>query len=406
MGSRRAGTDNRSEVAAGCMPTAEARAPFSSRSDAREQTVAASPASRDVLLVLITSAACAWSRRSVGRTFWAVVLLALAGCERAPPELVISGPTMGTTYSIKVAAAPDNIDAQVLRAAADEVLARVDRSMSGYREDSEISRFNASSSTDWQEVSRDLATVVGYALEVGRESGGAFDITLGPVIAAWGFGAAGEPIDLPEQGRLAELRSHAGQEKLLARLDPPALRKSDAALQVDLNGIAPGYAVDLLAERLRSLQIEHFMIDIGGEVRARGRNARGELWRIAVERPIDAEPEPYAIVQLDDAAVTTSGEYRHYYDRDGRRYSHTIDPRTGHPVNHSLASVVVIGPTSMYTDAWATAFNVLGTEAGHALARKRGMSVMFIDSTGGELHSVVTPQFQSHVLTSPAGKTE
>lgn len=332
----------------------------------------------------------------------AVVALASAGCERPPQELAISGPTMGTTYSIKVAAAPDAVDAHTLRVAADEVLARIDLSMSGYREDSEISRFNASTGTDWYEVSRDLATVVDYALEVSRESDGAFDITVGPLVAAWGFGAAGEPIELPDPTALAELKARVGYDKLQARLDPPALRKSDATVKVDLNGIAPGYAVDLMAERLRGLHLAHFMIDIGGEVRAQGRNARGELWRIAVEKPIDAEPEPYAIVQLDNAAVTTSGEYRHYYDRDGRRYSHTIDPRTGRPVEHSLASVVVVGPTSMFTDAWATALNVLGTQAGRELAQKRAMPAMFIDAVGTELVSVATPQFQPYVAVPPS----
>jgi thiamine biosynthesis lipoprotein len=216
-------------------------------------------------------------------------------------------------------------------------------------------------------------------------------------VAAWGFGAAGEPIELPDEARLAALKARVGYRRLQARVESPALRKEHAALTVDLNGIAPGYAVDLLAARLQALRIDNFMIDIGGEVRAKGRNAQGELWRIAVERPIDAEPEPYAIVQLDDAAVTTSGEYRHYYDRDGRRYSHTIDPRTGRPVEHSLASVVVIGPTSMHTDAWATAFNVLGTEAGQALATRLGMPVLFIDAQGGELRSVATPQFQPYL---------
>jgi thiamine biosynthesis lipoprotein len=336
------------------------------------------------------------------RTFLAIVLLALSGCERAPRELVISGPTMGTTYSIKVVSPPDNVDAQTLRTAADEILARIDLSMSGYREDSEISRFNASPSTDWFEVSPDLATVVDYALEVSRESGGAFDITVGPLIAAWGFGAAGEPVELPDESRLAQLQAHVGYEKLQARLYPPALRKADPAVQVDLNSIAPGYAVDLMAERLRSLQLTHFMIDIGGEVLAQGRNARGESWRIAVEKPIDAEPQPYAIVQLDNAAVTTSGEYRHYYDRDGHRYSHTIDPRTGRPVQHDLASVVVIGPSSMYTDAWATALNVLGSAAGRELAEKRAMAVMFIDAVDDGLVPVVTPQFEAYVAVPPS----
>lgn len=321
----------------------------------------------------------------------------IAGCVRAPEELAISGPTMGTTYSVKVAAAPDGVDSHSLRVATDEILARIDRTMSGYRGDSEISRFNQSPSTDWFEVSADLATVVDCALQVSRESDGAFDITVGPLVAAWGFGAAGEPVDVPDEAKLAELKARVGFQKLQARLNPPALRKEDGSLILDLNGIAPGYAVDRIAERFRSMHVANFMIDIGGEVRALGRNAHGQPWRIAVERPIDAEPEPYAIVQLDDAAVTTSGEYRHYYDRDGHRYSHTIDPRTGRPVVHSLASVVVIGPTSMYTDAWATALNVLGTEAGQALASKLGMPVLFIEAQGGQLRSISTRQFQTYL---------
>ena len=329
------------------------------------------------------------------------VVFALAvitsACSRGPEELAISGPTMGTTYSIKVAAPPAGIDARGVRAAADEILDRIDRGMSGYRADSEISHFNAVASTDWFEVSRDLASVVDAALAVSRHSGGAFDVTIAPLVAAWGFGASGEPIDLPDEARLTELRAHVGYEKLHARLDPPALRKDDPRLIVDLNGIAPGYAVDLLAQRLRAMGIHNFMIDIGGEVQAQGRNARGQLWRIAVERPIDAEPEPYAIVQLDNAAVTTSGEYRHYYTRAGVRFSHTIDPRTGAPVKHSLASVVVIGKSSMHADAWATAFNVLGARAGQALARRLDMPVMFIEQDGETLRSVATPKFEPYL---------
>lgn len=328
-----------------------------------------------------------------------VVALALVGtaCARAPEELAISGPTMGTTFSVKVADRPQDIDSDAVRGAINEILERVDRSMSGYRVDSEISRFNTSTSTEWFEVSSDLAVVVDAALQVSQQSGGTFDITIGPLVAAWGFGASGEPINLPDAARLAEIRTHVGYEKLHARLDVPALRKEDPTLVVDLNGIAPGYAVDLLAQKLRSLAIRNFMIDIGGEVRAEGRNAHRQLWRIAVERPIDAEPEPYAIVQLDNASVTTSGEYRHYFDRNGKRYSHTIDPRTGRPVDHNLASVVVIGSTSMYVDAWATALNVLGTQEGHAWASKLDMPVMFIDADGGKLRSVTTPKFAPYL---------
>jgi thiamine biosynthesis lipoprotein len=322
---------------------------------------------------------------------------AISACARAPEELTITGPTMGTTFSVKVADPPKGMDDAAVRGAANEVLDLIDRSMSGYRIDSEISRFNNATSTEWFEVSSHLATVVDAALQVSQQSGGAFDITVGPLVAAWGFGASGEPIDLPDDARLAELQAHVGYEKLHARLNPPALRKDDPALRLDLNGIAPGYAVDLLAQKLQSMQVHNFMIDIGGEVRAQGRNAHGQLWRIAVERPIDAEPEPYAIVQLDNASVTTSGEYRHYFDRDGRRYSHTIDPRTGRPVVHNLASVVVIGSNSMIIDAWATALNVLGTEEGQALATRLDMPVLFIDADGGKLRSVSTPRFANYL---------
>jgi thiamine biosynthesis lipoprotein len=317
----------------------------------------------------------------------------------AQQGLDVGGPTMGTTYSIKVANPPDGISASTVQDATREILDRIDRSMSGYRVDSEISRFNSATSTEWFDVSSDLAIVVDAALQVSQQSGGAFDITVGPLVSAWGFGASGEPIDLPDDARLSELRTHVGYEKLHARLNPPALRKDDPRLLVDLNGIAPGYAVDLLAQKLRDMGINNFMIDIGGEVRAHGRNARRQLWRIAVERPIDAEPEPYAIVELDNASVTTSGEYRHYYDRHGQRYSHTIDPRTGRPVSHSLASVVVIGSTSMHIDAWATALNVLGTQEGAALATKLDMPVLFIEADGGKLRSVTTPRFAPYLVT-------
>lgn len=145
------------------------------------------------------------------------------------------------------------------------------------------------------------------------------------------------------------------------------------------------------------MHLEHFMIDIGGEVLARGRNGKGELWRIAVERPFDTEPEPFAVVTLDNASVTTSGEYRHYFVRNGHRYSHTIDPRTARPVEHELASVVVIGATSMDIDAWATALNVLGTEAGYELALRRAMPVMFIEAHDQQLRSRATPQFAPYV---------
>lgn len=328
-------------------------------------------------------------------------LLTFAGCGNRSSELVLSGPTMGTTYTVKVADVPHGLDAARIRVAIDEVLAQIDRGMSGYRDDSEITRFNTSTSTDWFDVSPDVAAVVASALEVSALSEGAFDITAAPLIAAWGFGSDAGPRAAPDPAELARISEHVGFRKLHVRVAPPALRKEIAELTVDLNGIAPGFAVDRLAERFAAMRIEHFMIDIGGEVRVLGRNSKGEPWRVAIERPVDVERAPYAIVQLDDAAVTTSGEYRSYYVRDGRRYSHTIDPRRARPIEHDLGSVVLIGPAAAEVDAWATALNVLGAERGYELAQQRGIAAMFIVKDGTGWRSHATPQFAPYLVQRP-----
>lgn len=327
--------------------------------------------------------------------------LLLASCARAPQEIALSGPTMGTTYSVKVAAPPAGIDASAIRLTIDAVLESIDRDMSGYRDDSTLSRFNASASTDWFGVSDDLIKVVDESLKVAELSQGALDITVAPLVNLWGMGPAGPRTELPTDDEVNQARASVGYQKLKVRERPAALRKELPELTIDLNAVAPGFAVDLLYARLSAMGIVNFMIDIGGEVRAHGRNAKGEFWRIAVERPVDAEPEPYAIVQLDDMAVTTSGEYRHYVMHDGHRYSHTIDPRTGRPVEHTLASVVVVAPTALEADAWATALNVLGTDSGYALAQQRDMPVMFIVDAAGKLKSRMTPQFAKYVAVAP-----
>jgi thiamine biosynthesis lipoprotein len=323
--------------------------------------------------------------------------LLAAGCDRsAPPEIVLSGPTMGTTYTVKVASAPARVDPATVRATIDDVLEHVDRSMSGYRVDSEVARFNASTSTDWCDVSTDLAAVVQTSLDISAASDGVFDITVAPLVAAWGFGPPGEPRALPSAEQIAQLETTVGYRKLHVRLAPPALRKDVAELSIDLNGIAPGFAVDRLAERLHALQIENYMIDIGGEIRAQGRNAHDEPWHIAVEHPVETQRTPYTGVWLDGAAVSTSGEYRAYYERDGRRYSHTVDPRTWRTLDREPGSVVVVAPLAAQADGWATALNVLGPRDGLALATQRHLPVLFIERNGSEWRSQATPEFERY----------
>ena len=323
-------------------------------------------------------------------------MLLLAACARSPQELELSGPTMGTTYTVKIAAPPASLDSARLRATIDDVLTQIDQSMSGYRTDSEVARFNASAATQWHEVSRDLATVVQAALDISEQSSGAFDITVAPLVAAWGFGPAGEPKVLPNVEQLAQIAARVGYRKLHVQLDPPALRKDIAELSIDLNGIAPGFAVDRRAARREALHAENFMIDIGGEIRARGHNAHGDPWHIAIERPVDTQRAPYAGVWLNGASVSTSGEYRDYYERDGHRYSHTIDPRTRQPLDRAPGSVVVIAASTTLADGWATALNVLGPHEGLMLAAKEHMPVLYIERQGNGWRSQSTPEFERY----------
>ncbi|HLS79850.1 MAG TPA: FAD:protein FMN transferase [Steroidobacter sp.] len=335
-------------------------------------------------------------RSLLGGAALLIALCAIAGCGRAPQEWVRSGLTMGSTYTVKIAQALSAEQEAQAQEAIDSVLEVVDRTMSGYRSDSEIVRFNESRSTEWFAVSEELAQVVRIALTVSEQSHGAFDVTLAPLVEAWGFGPEQPRSTPPDQSTLSSLRDRAGWRKLHARSTPSALRKDDPELEVDLNGVAPGYAVDLIAERLQALGVANFMIDVGGEIRVGGRNAHGEAWRIAVERPLEGSGL-YATLRLTDVAVATSGDYRRYYEHEGRRYSHTIDPGTLRPVEHALASVVVVSPSAALSDAWATAYNVLGAQEGRRLADDLTMPVMFIERAGASLRAQMSGGFDRYV---------
>ncbi|MBN2217646.1 MAG: FAD:protein FMN transferase [Pirellulales bacterium] len=292
---------------------------------------------------------------------------------------------MGTTYTVKVVPAPgakSTVD-KLLNEGIDCVLKDVDRAMSTYRDDSELSRFNASESTDWFNVSPETARVVAEALRVGRLAGGAYDVTVEPLVRLWNFGAHPLPSDaVPSDEQIEEMRKSVGLDHLAVRLDPPALKKDLPGLHVDLSSIAKGFAVDRAAELLDAEGCENYMVEVGGEVRARGCNASGRPWQIAVERPTDGPREIQRVVPLVDRAMATSGDYRNYFERDGRRYSHLIDPRVGRPIAHRLASVTVLADRCMEADAWATALSILGPEAGMRLADDRGIAASFLIRQG------------------------
>ena len=310
-----------------------------------------------------------------------------------PQEWVVSGPTMGTTFTVKVVA--DDLDEagrQQLALKVREVVDGVDDAMSTYKPESELSRFNRHG-TEPFEASPGLIAVMMEAQAVSHFSGGAFDITVGPLVDAWGFGP--EPTaGRPSENRLAELMAATGWEKLEVDSEHGLLHKTRADLRCDLSAIAKGYAVDRVASSLDTAGFEDYMIEIGGEVRTRGRNAARRLWRIGIERPDENGREVQLAVPLADAAMATSGDYRNFIERDDSRVSHTIDPRTGRPVAHNLASVSVISQSCMTADALATALDVLGPEEGWALAEDVNLAALFLVRTAdGGFTELRTPMW-------------
>lgn len=304
-------------------------------------------------------------------------------------SFTMTGPTMGTTYTVKVCG--DKLPAvNTLKTQIHQTLGDVNRRMSTYIEDSEISRFNAYDGTDWFNVSQETALVVAKALEVSRRTGGAFDPTVGPLVRLWSFGPGHHELEhrkinqKPSDAEIDVALAKIGYEKLAVRRDPPALRKTEPHVELDLSGIAKGYAVDQVAELLDRLGIKNYMVEVGGEVRTQGVNSEGHPWRIAIEKPDTGGRSIQQVIELRDGAMATSGDYRNYFEVDGIRYSHLLDPTTGRPIRHRLASVSVRRPTCMEADALATGMIVLGPEKAEKLAHKEGLDITLLVRSGIE----------------------
>lgn len=312
------------------------------------------------------------------------VLAILAGCSQ-PEDWVIQGSAMGTTYTIRISHPPGDLTRDELATLLAAEIERVEALMSTYRPESELSRFNASDSTDWVPVSDDTAIVVAAAQEISRLTNGAFDVTVGPLVDIWGFGPRMDVVGRPTDEDIAQALSHVGYHKLEVQLEPPALRKSDPLLHVDLSAIAKGYGVDQAAQVLIDQGIEDYMVEIGGDLTAAGYNREGNPWRIAVERPIPGDRALLEVVAVEDMAIATSGDYRNFFMQDGVLYSHTIDSRTGHPVTHKIASVSVRARSAMLADGWATALLAMG-ESGLEIATEQEIAALMVERDGDTLH--------------------
>ena len=302
---------------------------------------------------------------------------------------------MGTSFAVRVVAEDlGEPRLAALQEAIEGALARVDGRMSTWRPESELSRFNRLRSTEPFPLSADTLAVFRQALEISELTGGAFDVTVAPLVDAWGFGPAGRPEAFPDNAEIERLRGRVGYRRLALDTAASTIRKLQPAVAADLSALAKGYAVDQVADLLRGERIESYLIEVGGEVRTRGRSERGDAWRVGIERPASGAPALQRRFGLRDLALATSGDYRNYYELEGGRISHTIDPRTGRPVTHGLASASVIDPLCVRADALATALEVLGPEDGFALAVENGWAALLIGrQPDGTLYERETPAF-------------
>ncbi|MEX2124355.1 MAG: FAD:protein FMN transferase [Woeseia sp.] len=324
----------------------------------------------------------------------AAFLLASCGGDRAP-SYELTGSTMGTQFSIQVAEPMSGTKRTELQQEIEAVLDTVEHAMSTYLVQSDISKFNASSSTGWVAVSESTCRAVEAAEGVSRLSDGAFDVTVGPLVNLWGFGPDPVRLQPPPDTAVRAALERVGYRRLHADCKQPALKKDSADVYVDLSAYAKGYGVDRVAELLDANGIRQYLVEVGGELRLRGLDSDGELWSVAIETPADTGRGIGRIVRLKDKAMATSGDYRNFFEYEGRRYSHLIDPRTGWPTMHDLAAVTVICDTAALADALATALLVLGPDDGFDLAVREQIAAYFQLRTDNGFVERLTPAFRA-----------
>jgi thiamine biosynthesis lipoprotein len=288
----------------------------------------------------------------------------------------LGGATMGTNWSVRIAGMPDRLS-QSVEPAICAVLDRIVAQMSQWAPGSELSRFNRAAPGSWHTLPPEFAHVLGAALDVAARSGGAFDPAMGELADLWGFGPSGPRSSVPPA---------AATDVRTVEFDPLLFRaRRSAGAALDFSGIAKGYAVDAVAECLAGLGLEDFLVEIGGELRGHGIKPDGQPWWVDVEQAPGAPVAPIRVA-LHGLSIATSGDYRRHFEADGRRYAHTLDPRTGAPLDNQVASVTVLHAECMRADAWATALTVLGP-AGAAVAEREGLAMHMVVRGGGEILS-------------------
>ncbi|WP_051233863.1 FAD:protein FMN transferase [Halomonas halocynthiae] len=310
--------------------------------------------------------------------------------------VTLQGDIFGTYYQVTVADALTQGQAKELEKGFVAELDAIDASMSTWKEDSELSRFNRVPVGEWQTLSAPLMEVMDISQRVSDASHGAFDVTVGKLVNLWSFGPEARPKKVPSNALIAERLDAVGMQHLeLDNSELKARRLKD--IQVDLSGVAKGYATDRVAAYLSEQGYEHYLVNLGGEIKVRGyRDAESEHWRIGVEVPVNGQPTAEQILPLENISVATSGDYRNYFEQNGQRYSHTIDPRDGQPIHHRMASVTIVHDANAEADAWATAMSVLGEREGLEAAIRENIAVLMLVREDGHWQSLVSPAFAEY----------
>lgn len=322
------------------------------------------------------------------------LLLFLVSCSEQSVNIVhtINGNTMGTTFSVKFIG-KENSDIAEIDEQINTLLKTVNQQMSTYIPDSELSLFNKSNSNKWMNISADLAKVINVAQNMSIQSNGLFDITIGPLVNLWGFGPDNKPQTIPTDSDIKILRNYVGYKNVAVRLTPPSVRKFNSNVYCDLSAIAKGFGVDKISEYLISKGFANHLVEIGGELRANG-NKFNDDWKVGISTPSQSK-QIQEIIKLNNLAMATSGDYWNYFEENGVRYSHTINPLTGKPITHTLASVTVIAKTCMEADALATAIDVMGPELGLKFAEDNELYVYLIVKDKNNFKILYTKQFSS-----------
>ena len=338
-------------------------------------------------------------RRFLNLFLLALLLLTPGGCQQPPPPEAthISGQTMGTTWSLAMFPDSTTIDTQMLNQQLQKRLDQINALMSTYDPESEISRFNNLNSTDWFPISDETAQVIELSLQISALTNGAFDISVGPLVELWGFGAAQREESIPSKAEIETQLALVGYKNIQLRREPAAIRKQIPGLRIDLSAVAKGYAVDALAELLNQQGITNYIVEIGGELQVSGRHSDGTPWRIAIEEPLEGTREVDRIFPLTGTALATSGNYRNFYIVDGQRYAHTIDPVSGKPIRHKLASATVLDPSCARADALATALMVLGEEKGRQFCEKNRIAAYLLIHDKTKIKAYATPAFEAFI---------